>query len=625
MTQPKCKPETIPLPDILKTLSELALIIDHKGNYRFIFTAHPTLFSSRAEDLTGTNITVLFPNTVSASLIDAIASTLTGGYQTRFEYQLTMDDRLYWFEARLAPVSDDEVLFLANDVSARKETEKRLLNSQANLMFILESTEQSFFLIHKDSRLILMNRSAEALLNRFGMKSRKPGEKMIRMVLRDWLLDITQAFNKAVGGSNSNFLKEIAFEGAVYSFDVEVVPIRGSDNQPNVIAIGIKEMTQQWNAARQLKESEARFRFLTQNVADVIWQMSPSGDFSFVSQSVEKFIEYTTEEMNGQSVFRFVTNESALQIRQVLIDLNSTSGPAEGRLDIQFLCKNGKKNWGEVRYNGVYNRHQQLTDIIGAVRDITIRRETEVKLKETSARLLELNRTKDKFFSLIAHDLKNPMCAISGFSQLLEEDFEVMTSDEMKQCVKNINRSATDLNKLLDDLLIWSRTQTGAISFRPEKIDIGLLVHSVVLLSQLSADKKQILITHEIPHELSVYADLNMVNTVLRNLLGNAIKFSFRGNPVVITAATEGEFITIVVTDKGIGMTDQMIENLLHSDIQVHNRGTEGEAGSGFGLLISREFVTYHGGRLWIQSNPGEGTSVFFTLPINNSGVNNGR
>lgn len=615
MTKPEHLPENISLSDFLQAQGELALIIDDSGNCSLMFADCAGLVPCPPRELPGSNIALLFPEAIAARLMEAIGLTQRSGKSSRFDYQLNIAGALHWFEARIAPFSANEVLFLAFDVSAHRETEKRLINSEANLKFILDSTEQSYFLTHMDSRLILMNRSAEGLLSRLDLKRRKPGDKMIRMMPREWLSDIALAFNKAVTGSSSNFLKEIVFKGEPFYFDVEVVPIRGSDNQPNIIAIGMKEMTQPWNMARQLQESEARYRFLTQNVADVIWQMNASGDFSFVSQGVEKFLSYTPSEMVGRSVFRFVTNESAKQIQLVLHNLNMSKDHDEGRLDIQFVGKDGKKNWGEVRYNGVYDRHHQLTDIIGVVRDITCRRETEQALKETSARLLELNRTKDKFFSLIAHDLKNPMCAITGFSQLLEEDFDTMSAEEMRHCVKNINRSATDLNKLLDDLLIWSRTQTGTISYRPERIEVSMLAHSAILLSQLSADKKQILITQEIPPELSVFADLNMAKTVLRNLLGNAIKFSHRRNRVVVTAESDDDFVTIVVTDQGTGMPEQVVENLMNSETQVSNRGTEGESGSGFGLLISREFVEHHGGRLWIQSKPGEGTSIYFTLP----------
>lgn len=610
-------PDTIRNEFIANAIGEFAFVIDCKGNCKHIYAPDSKLLTRLSERFVGTNIHVLFPAQTTKQILESAGFVLKSGRSARLEFCIPVPEGESWFEGRLAPYSADEVFAIAFNITARRDTEKRFQHSQANLSYILENTEQSFFLIHKDTRLILMNRSAKFLLARFQLPVRKPGDRMFEILPRGLAYNIATASRGAIRGANSFFSKEFIFNGEEYRFDFEVAPICGPDQETNIIAIGVKETTNQWNAERKLRESEQRYRFLADNVADVIWQTNASGDLIYVSQSVELFLGFNPETIIGKQFISLLAPESVNVFQSVCNRIINTKSNAIESLDIKFLHKEGHQIWGEVRFNAVIDSRGRITDIMGMIRDITLRHETELKLKETSARLLELNKTKDKFFSLIAHDLKNPMNAICGFAELLNDEFDELTEDEKKLYVRNVLNSSSDLNRLLDDLLVWSRTQTGNISFRPDNLDLSLLVNEAIIFTRLNAEKKSCTVINEVVFGQMVFGDVNMIRTILRNIISNAIKFSYRGGQIFVTAMQTDQLVCTTIADNGVGMSEEMVSALLNSGNLINTAGTEGEKGTGFGLLISKEFISHHKGQLVINSRQGKGTKISFTLPLN--------
>ncbi|HAQ65449.1 MAG TPA: hypothetical protein DCR43_06325 [Bacteroidales bacterium] len=610
-------PDPISSAHIVNAIGELAFVIDRKGNFRQIYAPDLKLLTRLSEKLIGNNIRNLFPANTAEQIIGTTEYVLTSGKSARMEFSLPLPEGENWFEARLTPYTADEVFAIAFNYTARRDAEKRLQNSQANLSFILDNTEQSFFLIRKDTRLILMNRSAGLLLERFKLQTRKQGDRMFEILPRGLAYEIAIASRSAIRGANSFFSKEFVFNGEECRFDFEVAPIYGPDHETNIIAVGVNETTNQWNAERKLRESEQRYRFLADNVADVILQMNAAGDLMYVSPGIDLFLGLNPAGVIGQQFNSILAPDSVSEFHSVLYRLNQTKSNAVESLDLQFLSKSGHLVWGEVRFNAVFDNRNRLTDIMGVIRDITLRHETEIKLKETSARLLELNRTKDKFFSLIAHDLKNPMNAICGFAELLNDEFNDLTDEEKRHYVKNVLNSASDINRLLDDLLVWSRTQTGSFSFRPESVNLSLLINEAIIFTGLNAEKKACLVINEVLFEQTVFGDVNMIRTILRNIISNAIKFSYRGGRIIITATQTDQSVCTTISDNGVGMSDQMVSELLNSENSKNTVGTEGEKGTGFGLLISKEFIGHHKGRLVINSRQGYGTAISFTLPLN--------
>ncbi|MBN1988580.1 MAG: tetratricopeptide repeat protein [Bacteroidales bacterium] len=238
------------------------------------------------------------------------------------------------------------------------------------------------------------------------------------------------------------------------------------------------------------------------------------------------------------------------------------------------------------------------------------------KLRESEKNLKALNSTKDKFFSIIAHDLKNPFNALLGFSELLHHNFDNFTTKETKEYIGVINESAQSLFRLLENLLQWSRTQTGKLSYNPEKIKLYSIINQETELLRINADKKGINISIDVDNELEAFADKNIVSTVLRNFINNAIKFTHAGGSVRVKAYVDDtQKVRIDTIDDGIGINPNDINKLFRTDLSFSSKGTANEEGTGLGLIICKEFIERAGGEIIVKSNVGKGSTFSFTLP----------
>ncbi|MEI6455546.1 MAG: PAS domain S-box protein [bacterium] len=267
----------------------------------------------------------------------------------------------------------------------------------------------------------------------------------------------------------------------------------------------------------------------------------------------------------------------------------------------------------EFAYN---ERHIKILDLLTSQISLTIhRRQSEEALKVSEARLRDSNVAKDKFFSIIAHDLRGPFNAIIGFSDLLYSDYESLEKSEKKAMIKNIHDASVGTFKLLENLLEWSRIRTGRTVPGPENVDLSTIANSTLGFLKPLAEKKNIKLFSGIHYGTIAYCDENMITTVVRNLIANAIKFTNAGGNVRIWATHNEELIEVTVADNGIGISPENLEKLFRLDESVKTRGTAGEQGTGLGLLLSREFIELNGGRIWAESEPGKGSQFRFTLP----------
>ena len=238
------------------------------------------------------------------------------------------------------------------------------------------------------------------------------------------------------------------------------------------------------------------------------------------------------------------------------------------------------------------------------------------EIEAKNIKLIELNATKDKFFSIIAHDLRSPFQAILGFSQLLEMKVYNQNQEITLNFVQNIRKSAENTLKLLVNLLEWARSQTGKIKFSPQIFSIGNLVNEAILLADSAASNKNITISSTLTEDFKIYADRNMINTVLRNLISNAIKFTTRNGKIVLKVSILDNAVLIVVSDTGIGIVPEKMQKLFNINEKVYSDGTEDEKGTGLGLILCKEFVEKHGGTIWVESEVGKGSDFKFTIPL---------
>ena len=239
-------------------------------------------------------------------------------------------------------------------------------------------------------------------------------------------------------------------------------------------------------------------------------------------------------------------------------------------------------------------------------------------LRESERNLMELNATKDKFFSIISHDLKNPFASLLSISELMVENFDDADREDHKAGFKKINQSVKHLLDLLENLLTWSRSQRGRIKYDPTRFNLSALIQENVNLHKILADKKGIMLLS--PDNLNVYAygDRDMINSVVRNLMTNAVKFTERDKKVEVKLEPRESEVEVSIVDEGIGIEKENIDRLFRIDEKYKSTGTAGEKGTGLGLIICREFVEKHGGKIKVNSKPGQGSTFSFTIPIAN-------
>jgi signal transduction histidine kinase len=238
------------------------------------------------------------------------------------------------------------------------------------------------------------------------------------------------------------------------------------------------------------------------------------------------------------------------------------------------------------------------------------------KISESETELQKLNMSKDRIFSVVAHDLRNPVAAVTGFSELLYDNFDEFPVDTQKEYLLQVLQGTQRIQNLLENLLIWARAQMKAVKYQPELLKVKGLVEDCVKEMKANLDHKKVDCLVNINQKYVVYADKAMMHTVLRNLIINAIKFSFPGGKIRITSVSEKNSCSITVSDEGIGIQPEIQEKLFKSNEVVSTPGTTGESGSGLGLVICKEFLELNKGEIRVESEPGNGSSFIIELPV---------
>ncbi len=247
--------------------------------------------------------------------------------------------------------------------------------------------------------------------------------------------------------------------------------------------------------------------------------------------------------------------------------------------------------------------------------ELLARVDTHLSFQRAKQELRELNTTKDKFFSIIAHDLRGPFNGFLAFTEWMIGNISDYTQDEIVEILEKQHRSAKSLFALLENLLTWSRIQRGVMKYTPEDVWFGCLVNDILTLFQTTAEQKHIALRNEVPHKLIAYGDQNMIETIIRNLISNAIKFTEPGGMIDVSAKDEKQWVEVTVSDTGVGIDQETISALFRIDIKDSRVGTAGEKGTGLGLILCKELIEKHGGKIWIESEIGKGARFVFTLP----------
>lgn len=449
-------------------------------------------------------------------------------------------------------------------------------------------------------------------------------QSTLRNVIGKWMRDLRPELEEFW----YEMYRDVALTGKPVRFENQAKELEGrwfsvyasriGEPEQHRVAILFNDITQQKRAEEfdtAMRMSEEHLRLALEAVNFGTWEINLETGNMFHSLRHDQIFGYKErqKEWTLEKKLAHVVPEDREMVREAFEHADEKGGLS---LETRIRWNDGSIHW--IFWHGQYyhdSRGKPLR-IIGIVSDITERKEMELALKERENRLHELNATKDKFFSIIAHDLKTPYNSILGFSEMLIEKTKNKDYDEIEAYATIIQKSAWRAMNLLTNLFVWTKLQTGRMEFRPKEIDIVSLINDATGLLMETALQKSINIYLFIPDSFLIVIDEYMISTVLRNLISNAIKFTNPNGKITISAIPKDCELEISVLDNGIGINQNKIKRLFNIDKNISSLGTNGEEGSGLGLTLCQEFVTKHGGSIRVESEPGKGSNFIFTLPI---------
>ncbi len=340
---------------------------------------------------------------------------------------------------------------------------------------------------------------------------------------------------------------------------------------------------------------DTRFKYLAANKAYMeVFNLSP-----------DQLIGKTVANVFGEEFFNTVIKPNA--------DL-CMSGEEINYQD-WFDFPNHGRRFMDVIYYPYYSENNKIMGYVVNGRNITERKKAEQELKESEKRLRELNISKDKFFAIIGHDLINPFGLVMSAAEELSKDYDIYDEEDRKLLIEIISKDSKHAMNLLQNLLQWSRSQRGLIEYNPEIFFIKEVIDENIKLLKENAKIKQIKLRSNIPPTIIVYADKNMISTIIRNLLSNAIKFSENGTILFSYEIKDGQ-LHVSVVDSGTGIEKQLLDKLFKIYEGISNVGTSGEHGTGLGLNLCKEFITKNKGEIWVESKVGKGSKFTFSVPM---------
>ncbi len=355
------------------------------------------------------------------------------------------------------------------------------------------------------------------------------------------------------------------------------------------------------------------FQLLLKDFTDSIYFKDTKGRFFLTNQLHTKKFGYSYFDFMGKTDFDLFTEEHAQKAWNDEQNIIKTGKPIS--TEEKETHKNGRITWASTTKMPLFNEEGTIVGTYGISKDITPIKEVELELRKTKQMLEEVNAAKDKFFSIIAHDLRSPFNAILGFTEVFHEMMQNKEYEDALKYAEMVHQSAEQTYALMNNLLDWANSQSKRMKFNPIEIQIKDLCNEVISGIALVAQSKKIIIHNEIPEQITLIGDFNMIETILRNLISNAIKYSYPNSEIRILFYEDEHQSCLSVRDQGTGIDEKKIPQLFEIDSNIQTEGTNSEKGSGLGLIVSKEFVERHGGHIFAESIKGNGSVFSFTIP----------
>ncbi len=521
----------------------------------------------------------------------------------------------YYFESSVQNHFPDEKMLQAFEEleNLLKEKQTASVIELMNYKKLFENASDYIFILSEDGTILSANAAA-------CKKYMIPSNEFINTSI----LEVDASHNKDAIMKNveellrtgSTRFEAIHRNRAGDTFILDVIAQKIIWNNEQAYIHVCRDITKQKNLEKALNDSELKLKKIINQITDGLVVFEKNGTIVIWNSGAEQITGIKKQDAVGKLFYEIQYEiihgkyKDKAFIRERFDEVVNKSNPKV----FNALIENEILVVGKgVRTLQSKNFHIDLDNgnqLFGSVlRDITEQKEAETSLKELLA-------TKDKIYSIIAHDLRTPFNSIIGFTDLLLNNFDKYDRERVLKILEFINLSAKPMLDVLTNMLNWVTAHTGHMAFQPHPQSLKLIIKEVIEMMKSSAEIKNIQLNQFLEHDFVVMADVNMLQSVLQNLLANAIKFSHPGRKVDVYARKKRNFVEIEISDEGIGIDEKKKQSLFMVDYQESTRGTSGEKGSGLGLILCKEFIEKHGGEIRVESSPGEGSRFMFTIPL---------
>ncbi len=519
-----------------------------------------------------------------------------------------------WWSVQAVPILDETgavvgAIEVSRNITEHKRTGEALRESEQNFRALADNAQAGILVTQLDGHPVYANeRAAEILgysveeLLEINMRQLVPPTEFPQIAER-----VQKRFRDGVEPVPKLYETKLLHKNGK-SIPVEVTGAKTVWQGQDSDIVLFYDISKRKHAEASLRESEQRFHTMFEKHQAVMLLIDPdSGAIIDANEAAQHYYGYPLDVFKTMTIqdINTLPPEEVAKLRQ-----------QAAREEYNYFVFSHRLASGEIRTVEVHSSPLTLngqTILFSIIHDITARKQVEEALKKSEMELQKANATKDKFFSIIAHDLKNAYVSILSGVELLQGDD--LTVERTRTISQELYKAAQNQHKLLENLLKWARNQSGQIEFAPKAINLASLVKWNLHLLKENAAQKQISLVSSVEKTLSVYADYDMLEDILRNLIFNGLKFTKPGGQVEISARETNDLVEICVSDTGIGISPEIVDKLFDVEAKYHTPGTANERGTGLGLILCKEFVEKHAGQIWVESEVGKGSKFFFTLP----------
>ncbi len=383
-----------------------------------------------------------------------------------------------------------------------------------------------------------------------------------------------------------------------------------------------RELQEQAVKMQKINEQLERLSLVASKTENTVVIMDENGNFEWVNEGFERRYKANLKDFTAKHGINLRESSSHPNISAILNQIYITRKPFT--YNSKYVDERGRETWNQTNISPTLNEQNEITRLILIDSDISELKSAEARIKKQNEaiaaqaqELKKLNSTKDRLFSIIAHDLKNPFNSILGFTDLLSESYQDIEREQLRELLEMISTSTRSAHQLLENLLQWARTQAEAVKIEPVLCKVTNLIDDVNKLLNLHASLKKIKILSQVDEKDTVWADKNMMLTIIRNLVSNAIKYTPEGGTVQIISKTKNGWTEIAIIDSGVGIPEEKIRHMFSLENIQSTAGTSGETGTGLGLIVCNDFVQLNNGKLKVESTIGEGSKFTIRFPSN--------